>query len=418
MNKLAWIIPSLKTGLGKYTENVVEILKKFFHFDIFVGESGFKIDELSSYNNKIIYNFGNSKESIPLYLAIRKYPGIAILHDRTYHHLFAYYYFEYINNPQLYYEALERLYCENVCNYAEWQKNEGVLIWETEDCLKYPMRELIYPYATAIIVHSEGFSEMIKNEYEGNVISLPLPFLGISTSDNSQNLTDINIGKIKLISYGFISENRMIEEILKVLGEIPELRQRINYLIAGSIHDIYLEKIKKLIEEYRLDDTVKLTGFLPEKELYKYISASDVCINLRKYNTEGASWSLLEQMFFGKAVLVFDSGFFSEFPDSVLIKIRKIEDLSDQLLKIVQNPTFVNTLGNMAKSYVIKNFNTEKYHHEFIQFLETTSINREKRKLLNNLMRNLVNTISLNSKNIEEKFFNDLSNNIMEVFYR
>lgn len=417
MNKLAWVVPSLKTGLGKYTENVREILKKFFNFDIFVGESGFEIDELSSYND-IIYNFGNSKDSIPLYLAIRKYPGIAILHDRTYHHLFAYYYFEYLNKPKLYYEALDRIYCENVCKYAEEKKNEGVLIWETEDCLKYPMRELIYPFSTAIIVHSESFLNMIKKEYDGEAYHLSLPFSGVSISDNFQNLTDMNNGRIKLISYGFISENRMIEEVLKVIGEIDELKQRIHYLIAGSIHEVYFEKIQKLIDYYNLAETVKLLGFLSEKELYKYISASDVCVNLRRYNTEGASWSLLEQMSFGKAVLVFDSGFFSEFPDSVLIKIKKIEDLRDKILEIINNPSMIHSVGKMAKSYVVANFNADRYSYEFMQFLNRTSINREKRKLLYNLMRNLVNSISLKSKNTERKFFNDLSNNISEIFYR
>ncbi len=417
MNKLAWVVPSLETGLGKYTDNVREILKKFFHLDIFAGEIGFEIDELASYGN-IIYNFGNSKDSIPLYLAIRKYPGIAILHDRTYHHLFAYYYFEYLNKPQLYYEVLDRIYCEKVCKYAERKKNEGVIIWETEDCLKYPMRELIYPYATAIIVHSESFLNMIKKEYDGEASYLQLPFSGISISDNFQNLTDRNNGRIKLISYGFISENRMIEEVLKVIGEIDELKQRIQYLIAGSIHDVYLEKIQKWIEDYDLAETVKLLGFLPEKELYKYISASDVCVNLRRYNTEGASWSLLEQMFFGKAVLVFDSGFFSEFPDSVLIKIRKIEDLRDKLLEIINNPSMTHSVGKIAKSYVVANFNAERYSYDFIKFLDRTTIDREKRKLLYNLMRNLVNSISLKSKNTERKFFNDLSNNILEIFYR
>ncbi len=210
----------------------------------------------------------------------------------------------------------------------------------------------------------------------------------------------------------------MIEEVLKVIGEIDELKQRIQYLIAGSIHDVYLEKIQKWIEDYDLAETVKLLGFLPEKELYKYISASDVCVNLRRYNTEGASWSLLEQMFFGKAVLVFDSGFFSEFPDSVLIKIRKIEDLRDKLLEIINNPSMTHSVGKIAKSYVVANFNAERYSYDFIKFLDRTTIDREKRKLLYNLMRNLVNSISLKSKNTERKFFNDLSNNILEIFYR
>ncbi|MEO0145044.1 MAG: glycosyltransferase [candidate division WOR-3 bacterium] len=417
MNKIAWVVPSLKTGLGKYTKSVIKKLKKFFHLDIFVGESRFKLDDFSGYQT-IIYNFSNTRESTSLYLAIRKYPGIAILHDRTYHHFFAYYYLEYLNNQKLYYQILNQLYGEKIAKYAKIKNNSGISIWETEECLKFPMRELIYPYTTAIIVHSKSYEEVIKSEYDGEVTYLPLPFSDISISNNFQNFIDVNQEKIKLFSYGFLSENRMIEEILKLIGEIPELKKRIIYFIAGSIHDAYLNKIKLVISNYKLDKIVKLLGFLSDEELYKYISISDICINLRKYNTEGASWSLLEQMFFGKAVVVFDNEFYSEFPDNVLVKIKKFEDLADKLLEIINNPSITISIGNMAKSYVVANFNPERYCQEFIKFLNNTCVNREKKKLLYNFMKNIVESTSFLSPKIEKRFFYELSNSILEIFYR
>ncbi|MCX8034502.1 MAG: glycosyltransferase [Thermodesulfovibrio sp.] len=418
MNRLAWVVPSIKTGLGKYTESVKEILKDFYNLDIFVGETGFDINELSGYKN-IVYNFGNSRESIPLYLAIKKYPGIAILHDRTYHHFFANYYFEYINKPELYYEILNRIYGEDVSLYANMQKKNGILIWETEDCLKYHMRELIYPYTTAIIVHSKNFSELIKMEYSGEVKYIPLPICKSFSFKDRQKKTYEPDGKIKLISYGFISENRMIEEVLRVIGQTPEIRERIIYIIAGSIHNAYMNKIKSLIEDYGLDTVVKITGFLKDEELYKYIEESDICINLRRYNTEGASWSLLEQMLFGKAVIVFDNGFFSEFPDNVLIKIRRLEDLNDKIHEILSNPSLSYSIGTISKKYILENFKIEDYVKEFANFLDITAFSREKKMILCSLMKDIVDSLPAKQRGlISENLLNEISENIEEIFYR
>jgi len=420
MNKIAWVIPFASSGIGKYAEIVKRYLSNF-ELIIFSLEKRFELDIFSQFP-LIVYNFGNTKESLFLYQAIRKYPGIAVLHDRTYHHLFAYYYLEYLKRPDLYYKALSFLYGESVAQYA---KSQHIPIWETEDCVKYPMRELIYPYTTAVIVHSKNYLKTISKEYVGIKVYLPLPFeINDVSFDKYFDRKKLNLPdkKIILFSYGFINKNRMIEEVLRVIGENEEIKRNAFYIIAGNISDKYLDEINLIVKHYKLYENVRIYGYISDKELYQYLAVSDLCINLRRYNTEGASWSLLEQMFNEKAVITSDGGFFSELPDDVLIKVKDIKELKEKLIKIVFNPSILKDLGKKAKNYVIENFNPDFFIKNFKNLIEVSSFEINKKKILNKLLKELITAIPFMSyiiaNNIEDRFLSSISKDFCEIFFR
>jgi len=418
MDKIAWVVPSLRSGIGKYTKVVNKCLEQNIDLHIFVAEEGFDIDQLKQFP-LVIYNFGNNKESLALYLALRKYPGVILLHDQTYHHFFAYYYFEYIKRPDLYYEALSILYGEDVANYVQREINSGIMIWDTEACIKYPLRELLYPHSTGIIVHSKSFLESILKEYNGVKIYIPFPFEidNLYSYENiDKRLLNLPNERLILFSYGYISENRMIDEVLSLIGEIDKIRQKIFYVVAGHVHDKYLDKINATIVKYQLTNNVKICGYISNKELYKYLNIADLCINLRKYNTEGASWSVLEQMSYRKAVLAMDNGFFSELPDDVLIKVKDIRELKEKLLKIVQNPLNLKEIGIKAQEYVVKNFNPNFFVNEFLKFLENFISQRNQKKILNKLLKEIIEIIPFMPKEIENKVLSKLAENFCEVF--
>uniref|UniRef100_A0A7C2P0G2 Glycosyltransferase family 1 protein n=1 Tax=candidate division WOR-3 bacterium TaxID=2052148 RepID=A0A7C2P0G2_UNCW3 len=419
MNKLAWVIPSFKTGVGKYTETIQGVLSQFVDLRIYITKENFNVDELAKFST-IVYHLGNSRENVMSYMAIKKYPGIIVLHDRTYHNFFAHYYFDYLKKPNLYYKALSILYGEPVTQYAKRENELGRFIWETEDCIKYPMRELIYPYATAIVVHSMNYLEIVRNEYKGVIIYLPLPFeanfLGLNRKITRKNLK-LPEDKIIMYSYGFMSKNRMIEDVLRIIGEEDEIRNKIFYVIAGEMPYTYLNEIKSVVSNYKLNN-IRICGFLSDKELYEYLSVADLCVNLRRYNAEGASWSVLEQMSYGKAVLVMDNGFFSELPDDVLLKIKNTKELKEKLFKIIQNPAILKEIGIKAKDYVIKNFDPRFFTEGFLFLLKNFYIHMNKKIFLNKLLREIIEITSWVPEKINNKILSETAKEIFEVFGR
>jgi len=283
------------------------------------------------------------------------------------------------------------------------------------------MRELIYPYATAIIAHSKNYLETISKEYDDIRTYLPLPFKREDKSfDKPLDRKRLNLPdeKIILFSYGFMSKNRMIEEILKLIGENEEIRKKVFYVIAGNVDDKYLDELNSIVDYYELSENVRICGYISNEELYQYLLVADLCINLRRYSTEGVSWSVLEQLSSGKTVIALDNGFFSELPYDIMIKIRDTEDLKEKFNQILLNPSILKDLGEKAGKYVSEKFNPDFFIDSFLSFIENFSLEINKKKVLNRLSRDLINLIPSVPDAIKDRLLLAISENFIEIFLR
>lgn len=428
MKRLAWVYGSKISGIGRYSDTVLKSLNKYFEIETFSSNDDFSPNDLSNFS-EIVYNLGNSKDNLQVYLTLRKKPGIVILHDRTYHNLFAYYYIEYLNKNHLYYEILEQLYGIEILKYLDKTKESGIPIWETEKSLIYHFREMIYPYATSIIVHSKSYFNEISREYLGKSLYIPHPYYHHNDENIKDKRKDINSNsinsllkipknKIILFSYGFLNRNRAIKEVIEIIGKNSLIREKTFFVIAGQIDDKYLDELKITIKKYSLENEIRICGFLDYENLINFLKISDLCLNLRLFNTEGASGSLLEQMYLGKAVLVISNGFFSEFPDDVLIKIKGIEELENSLMKIVKGEIPLESFAQKAENYVIKNFKLEDYVESFSRFLVDAILDRNSRKILINFSREIIDALpKFLPKNLKEKIFTELTHKFFKVVY-
>ena len=68
-------------------------------------------------------------------------------------------------------------------------------------------------------------------------------------------------------------------------------------------------------------DRVRITGFVSEAEFDEYLAISDLVVNLRHPVMGVTSAALLRALAFGKPYIVTDIGWFSELPDSVVLKL-------------------------------------------------------------------------------------------------
>lgn len=413
--KIAWITPSLKTGLGKYSKVAVKALSKFAEIELFKAKEKISTKLFKNFDF-VIYNIGNSRDNFYVYETMREIPGVVILHDRTYHHFFAYYYLEHFCNYELYLETLEHFYGKEAVIQAKEGFEKGIPLWETELCLKYPMREHFYSLATGILIHAKDYQEIIKKEFVGPVLFLPFPFYVENFTSFIHNFS-FPEDKIILFSYGFMSRNRMVEDVIKVLGKEENLRNKILYLIAGDIDPNYLKELKELIEEYELKEMVKFLGFISDEELKTYLKKADLCINLRKYSTEGASWSLLEQFYFEKPVLVMNHSFYREIPEDVCLKIEDTSQLPDLLKEICKNPNKLKNFGKKAKEYVLKNFNPQNFANKFIEFLPQTKEFEIQKTLLDNHFKELILALpSLEEDSLRKSVLGTLTNLVKELW--
>lgn len=161
-----------------------------------------------------------------------------------------------------------------------------------------------------------------------------------------------------LIYIGRIAEEKNIEEILNLfkhtLRSMPELK----LLIVGG--GPYLENLKGMIEEYNIGDSVKFTGMVDAKEVYKYYKVGTIFVTASKSESQGLTY--LEALASGIPVLCRwdlcikdlvvegETGF----------TYRDSEEFNYSLKKLLSDPKLRDTISKnsvlKANSYSKENF--------------------------------------------------------------
>lgn len=113
-----------------------------------------------------------------------------------------------------------------------------------------------------------------------------------------------------------VKNHKFLVELMKVI-ENPNFK----LLIIGEGEE--RDRILQKVEEYGLEDRVKLLGFVKNEELVNYYSISDMV--LFSSISEGFGISLVEALACEKPLVLFESIYFKELSDSVLISKNEEE---------------------------------------------------------------------------------------------
>jgi glycosyltransferase involved in cell wall biosynthesis len=395
--KIAWFTPFFRnSAIGKYSQAVTQELKKHCELDIWVpsGDGSLldtnlkviRFDSAAIRNVRladydfIIYNMGDHLDfHRSIYEVSSAVKGIVIVHDFVLHHFFAGYYLLHLKDQNAYIREMGRLYGKEGLTVAD-ESLRGVRehIWETDNVVKYPFFEKAIEGALGVIVQSRFLADEVKKSYLGPVGCIYHPFsldktVPVIPKDRIQIPQDNN--KVQMLTLGYINPNKRIDKVIKAIGESKSLSAKIHYVVIGSYdhNGTYFSSLQSLVQKYRLQECVSFLSYQPDETLYAYLSRADVCINLRFPAMEGASWSLIEQLHYGKAVIVTDTGFYHELPNDCVLKVnpeKENEDLTALLKKVVNNPNFRETTGKKGKEFAVSNFTSSRYCENFLRFCE------------------------------------------------
>ncbi len=144
--------------------------------------------------------------------------------------------------------------------------------------------------ANKLVVMSHKALELLTTIYEIDkrkivYIEHGVPDIQYNRQNSRKEFNLLN--KKVLLTFGFISRNKGIETVLKALPEVIEKYPEVLYLILGKTHPnvlrysgeeyrIYLQQIVNKLDLTK--HVFFLNEFLNQKELFKYLSASDIYI--------------------------------------------------------------------------------------------------------------------------------------------
>ncbi|WP_155985910.1 glycosyltransferase [Paenibacillus gorillae] len=129
-----------------------------------------------------------------------------------------------------------------------------------------------------------------------------------------------------------------------------------------------------------LNSKVVITGYTELSEFEDYISATDVCLNLRyPYNGE-TSGSLMRILAKGKCSMINDLGSFSEVPDNCCIKLKSPEAMSESIEidmiynkfeALITHPQMISEIGNNARRYAEEKLDIRKVVQQYSDYIVT-----------------------------------------------
>lgn len=390
----------IKSGISDFSEELIMELKQYVKIDLFYNKQPSKKeiqDNFNSYNIKelnkevvrnkydvIVYHMGNNIDYHKCIAeAFMNYPGILELHDFSLHNYLAG--DTYIHNDiDGYINCIRYCHGERGVKIAQNFLNGNARApWETH-ALELTVNKHYIDKAKGIIVHSDMAKQMVKGIRPGvPVINIPLHTPDIIddyelTKINAKKLLNISPETLVLGSFGYATRAKRILETLDALALYAKKKTKsFHYFIVGKVDGI---DVNSKISELGIEKNVTVTGFTKLDEFKNYMSACDICLNLR-YPTHGESSATLHRMFgMGKPVIVTDIGTFQDYPDDIAIKVRyddnEVKDIYDAICELTKNKKILKEIGEKAVLYAKQNCDIKKNALRYIEFFKQIQNNQ------------------------------------------
>ena len=169
-----------------------------------------------------------------------------------------------------------------------------------------------------------------------------------------------------LLTFCFVGRNKGIETAIKALPKVVEKHPEVMYIVLGKTHpnvlkhagEEYRLSLIQLIEDLKLEkNVVLLNEFSTQKELFKYLYASDIYITPYLNEAQITSGTLSYAVGVGSAVVSTPYWHATELLSDgrgVLFDFGKIDQLSDVLIDLLDQPEKRLEIRRKAREHGLK----------------------------------------------------------------
>ncbi|WP_291572087.1 glycosyltransferase family 4 protein [Clostridium sp. UBA4548] len=176
----------------------------------------------------------------------------------------------------------------------------------------------------------------------------------------------------KVIVYvGRIGEEKNIEEVINNFAELVKVDQKVKLVIVGG--GPYLEVLRKVALENKVDDKIIFTGMIGPTEIYKYYKVGDVFVTASTSETQGLTY--IEALSCGVPVLCK----YDQCIDNVIINdhngfaYNTKDEFVEEALKILNDVAYRNELSQNAISKA-KEYSKEVFGNKICKQYEMVQV--------------------------------------------
>jgi glycosyltransferase involved in cell wall biosynthesis len=404
--KIAWFTPfGSRSAIGEYSKHVVERLAEEIDVVLYVGASADRratsvptrlvtdaVDNPSVLDDAdfVVYNLGDHFEYHGAIAHVsRLRPGVVVLHDRAYQHLFRGLWHQTDDWPDNFSRSMRFWYGDDGGDAARATASDASL----SDALtvRFPLWEEAVANAEGVCVHTRDHAELIRASWAGPVGEIFLP--RYPTDDAPRTASDPPVtDRALLVTMGYVNSNKRIDHVLHALHRAPEVAERVKYVVVGpyDVNSGYYGELRELVRAYRLGGTVEFLDYQPDDVLNAYVERADIFVNLRFPTLEGSSASLMRQLASGKPVVAYDVGGFSEIPADAIALVPPLDDaaLASQLNRLLTDADLRASLGENGRRWT-ESRDVSAYAERLVGFLDEVGRSRPILRLADRAAREL-----------------------------
>jgi len=310
-----------------------------------------------------LYHVGNDPESHGWIVdALRRRPGVVVLHDFVLHHLVAGLTIGRKDGPG-YLAAMER-----DSGVPGRLLAHGVLDgrvpppWETRPD-EFPLAGEVLGSASGLVVHSHYVEGLAREAgYGGPVWRIPhpaWPMQGVAPAPVE--------GRPVFGCFGHINSSKRIPQLLEAFATVRRHHPNAKLLLVGPASPRF--DAKRLVGE-----GVERIDWVDEQRLWSLMASCDACVSLRAPTMGETSGSVIRALSLGRPLVVSELGWFTELPDSVALKVPVDDDeiaaLAAALELLASSEPTQLAMSEAALAYVHREHDLSGVAEQYVAALE------------------------------------------------
>ncbi len=310
-------MPPEQSGIADYSALLVPALEE--RIDVEVVRRGRKRAPRGT--DLALYHVGNNPDAHAWIVdALRRQPGVVVLHDFVLHHLVAGMTVGrrdghgYLDLMEREHGVVGRLLAHGVLD------KRIPPLWESRPA-DFPLASFVLERATGLIVHSHYVRDRVSAAgYAGPIGVVPHPAWPVPAVERQEVAAGPVVG-----CFGVVNSSKRIQELLRAFAEVRQEHDDVTLLLVGPTSPGF-DLDRRLQRLGLADEGLVREGWVDELRLWSLMAGCDALVNLRHPTMGETSGSVIRGLSLGKPLVVSDVGWFSELPDDVALKVTPDED--------------------------------------------------------------------------------------------
>jgi glycosyltransferase involved in cell wall biosynthesis len=358
-------MPPERSGISDYSTLLLPALRE--RIDVEIVKRGRKRPPRGA--DVALYHVGNDPSAHGWIVdALRRRPGVVVLHDFVLHHLAAGMTLAR-GDKDAYLDLLEREHgvAGRLLAYGVMDKRIPAL-WESR-AADFPLATFVLDHATALVVHSRYVRDRARAAgFVGPVDVVPHPAWPRPDVEPERVADGTVVG-----CFGVVNASKRIPELLRAVAAVRREHPEVTLLLVGPTAPGF-DLDRRLQRLGLTGEGLVREAWVDERRLWALMAGSDVLVNLRHPTMGETSGSVIRGLSLGKPLVVSDVGWFSELPKDVALAVPPDDDevatLTAALDLLASREELRRTMGANAAELARREHDVERVAELYVAALE------------------------------------------------